>query len=112
MRENHTGDETGETGRRGREVLVRRQWGASEGPTVSRSDVGRADFRIRCPWGRKRPRRAGERRAIRVLSRRLDESGVCTEVSVHPGGQACGWSELIRFGTYRVGDAHRPPDGL
>lgn len=79
---------------------------------MSRSDVGRADFRIRCPWGRRRPRRAGERRAIRVLSWRLGKSGVCTEVNVHPGGQACGWSELIRFGTYRVGDARHPPDGL
>ena len=46
---NHDGDETGKTGRRGSEVLVRRQQGASEGLTVSRSHVGRADFRIRCP---------------------------------------------------------------
>lgn len=46
---NHNGDETGKTGRRGSEVLVRRQQGASEGLTVSRSHGGRADFRIRCP---------------------------------------------------------------
>lgn len=63
---NHNGDEIGKTGRRGSEVLVRRQQGASEGLTVSRNHVGRADFRIRCPSGRTRPRRAGEGRAIRV----------------------------------------------
>lgn len=59
---------TGETGRRGSEVLVRRQQGASEGPTVSRSDVAELISESGAPGEGGGQGGLGERRAIRVLS--------------------------------------------